>query len=185
MRTLLLSLFLVACGGDEAANHAPKAADHKTEAKKHDKADHKAEAKKEEPKKEEPKKVDFASMNEEEQRAYLLKEGKNVYLNSTLACKTCHMENGEGQKGVFPPLKGQKEHMGDCAKHAGIVLWGMSGKITVDGVDYDGTMTPQHTMLDDLQIAAVISYERNSWGNDYGFCSPEDVKKVRDAGPPK
>jgi cytochrome c oxidase subunit II len=39
-------------------------------------------------------------------------------------------------------------------------------------------MPPQPT-LNDLQIAAVISYERNSWGNNYGFCMPEDVKSAR------
>ncbi|MCB9691765.1 MAG: cytochrome c [Alphaproteobacteria bacterium] len=172
MRTLLLSTFLVACGGGEQP--APKPAEHHEEP---------APAPKAEPAPA-PAKPDFASMNEEEQHKFLMEEGKNVYENSTLACKTCHGDEGKGQQGVFPPLVGQKDHMGDCAKHAGIVLWGLQGKLTVDGVDYDSAMTPQHAMLDDLQIAAVISYERHSWGNDYGWCSPDDVKKVRDAGDP-
>lgn len=176
MRTLLLSAFLVACGGGETpkpdAHHEEP---HKEEAKK--------EAPKAEPKKEEPK-VDFAAMSEEEQHAFLMEKGKEVYDKSTLACTTCHGPEGKGTPGAFPPLVGQKDHMGDCAKHAGIVLWGLTGKITVDGTDYDGVMTPQHAMLDDLQVAAVISYERNSWGNDYGYCSPSDVKAVRDAGDP-
>lgn len=175
MRTLLLSVFLVACGGGETPKPEPKHEAPHAEPKK--------EEPKAEPKKEEPK-VDFASMSEEEQHKFLMEKGKEVYEKSTLACTTCHGAEGKGQPGVFPPLVGQKDHMGDCATHAGIVLWGLKGKITVDGTDYDSVMTPQNAMLDDLQIAAVMSYERNSWGNDYGYCGPEDVKKVRDAGDP-
>ena len=69
--------------------------------------------------------------------------------------------------------------MGDCATHAGIVVKGLTGEIEVNGVKYNGVMTPQGDMLNDLEIAAVISYERNAWGNDYGYCSPKDVKGVR------
>ena len=54
-----------------------------------------------------------------------------------------------------------------------------SGEIEVDGQKYNGVMTPQGDMLDDLQIAAVITYERLSWGNDYGACMPNDVKAAR------
>ena len=95
------------------------------------------------------------------------------------ACSTCHQENGEGTKGAFPPLKGQKDHMGDCATHAGLVIKGMTGEIEVDGVKYNGVMTPQGELLSDIEIAAVITYERNSWGNDYGDCSPADVAGAR------
>jgi len=124
---------------------------------------------------------DFASMSEEDQHAFLLKLGEEVYKSGAggIACMTCHMENGQGTPGAFPPLVGQKEHMGDCVKHAGIVIHGMTGELVVDGVTYNGVMTPQGDLLDDLKIAAVISYERNSWGNDYGFCKPEDVAKAR------
>jgi cytochrome c oxidase subunit 2 len=45
-------------------------------------------------------------------------------------------------------------------------------------VKYNGAMPPQAN-LSDLQIAAVITYERNSWGNDYGVCLPADVKAAR------
>lgn len=175
MRTLLLSAFLVACGGGETPAPKPEPAHEEP----------KAEPKKEEPKAE-PKKEeapDFAAMSEEEQHKFLMEKGKDVYLNSTLACKTCHGDEGKGQEGVFPPLVGQKDHMGDCVKHAGIVVHGMTGEIEVDGVKYNGAMTPQGAMLSDLEIAAVISYERQSWGNDYGFCGPDDVKKARENAP--
>ena len=113
-----------------------------------------------------------------------MKLGKEVYTsggNGGIACTTCHQENGEGTKGAFPPLKGQKDHMGDCAKHAGIVIDGMTGEIEVDGVKYNGVMTPQGDLLSDIEIAAVLTYERNSWGNEFGDCKPEDVAAARAA----
>ncbi|MCA9490382.1 MAG: hypothetical protein KC621_10670, partial [Myxococcales bacterium] len=73
----------------------------------------------------------------------------------------------------------QKDHMGDCAKHATYVIKGLTGPIEVDGVKYDSVMTAQGEMLNDLQIAAVLTFERHSWGNDYGDCAPEDVKGAR------
>ncbi len=162
----LISLGVVGCGGGE---EAPK-------------PDPKPEPAKEEPKPE-PKKKDFADMSEEEQHTHLMELGKEVYTNSSLACKTCHMDDGKGQEGVFPPLVGQKDHMGDCVKHAAIVIYGLNGEMEVDGVKYNGAMTPQGNMLSDMEIAAVTSYERNSWGNDYGWCSPDDVKKARENNP--
>lgn len=168
MRTLILTAFLVACGGETpppAEKPAPVAA--------------KPEPKKEEPKPEPKKEVDFASLDEAGQHKLLMEKGEQVYLKSTLACSTCHGAEGKGQSGVFPPLVGQKDHMGDCVKHAGIVINGLQGEIEVDGVKYNGVMIAQGAMLNDLEIAAVISYERNSWGNDYGWCTPDDVKKAR------
>lgn len=167
--TLVLLLGLVACGGgtptpEPAPAPAPAPAPEPAPAPA-------------------PVEKDFASMTEDEQHTMLMEKGKEVYLNSALACKTCHQEDGKGQAGVFPPLVGQKDHMGDCVKHAAIVIYGMSGELVVDGVTYNGVMTPQGTMLNDLEIAAVTSYERNSWGNDYGWCSPADAAAAREKNP--
>ncbi len=125
--------------------------------------------------------VDFGAMSEDDQHAYLMELGEKVYLTGDggLACTTCHQANGQGIANAFPPLVGQRDHMGDCETHAGIVLNGMSGELVVDGITYNGVMTPQKDMLSDLQIAAVVTYERNSWGNDYGDCSPSDVSAAR------
>ena len=91
---------------------------------------------------------------------------------------TCHMENGEGQAGVFPPLKGAGEFYGDCTQHAGYVLNGLMGEIEVLGVKYNGAM-PAQANLSDVEIAAVLTYERNSWGNDDGLCLPEVIAAAR------
>lgn len=125
--------------------------------------------------------VDLAAMSEEERHSYLMGLGEKVYLTGQggIACTTCHQATGQGVPGAFPPLVGQKEHMGDCVSHAGLVINGLTGEMVVDGVTYNGVMTPQGELLNDLQIAAVISYARNSWGNDYGFCAPDDVARAR------
>lgn len=127
------------------------------------------------------KDTDISAMSPEEQQAFLMKLGEKVYKTGDggLACITCHQENGKGMEGVYPPLVGQKEWMGDCKKHAGLVLNGLSGEIEVDGKKYNSVMVPQAAMLNDLQIAAVVSYTRQSWGNDYGFCMPADVAGAR------
>lgn len=176
MRHVLIALTLVACGGGEPAKH-------------------------EEPKKEAPtpppapptpppppadpinKTVDISTMSPEEQHTFKMKLGEKVYTTGDggIACSTCHGPEGKGTPPAFPPLVGQKDHMGDCAKHATFVIKGLSGPLKVDNVDYNGVMTPQGDLLNDLQIASVITFERNSWGNAFGDCSPDDVKNARAA----
>ena len=127
------------------------------------------------------KDTDISAMSDDEKKNFLMTYGAKVYNTGDggIACSTCHGPEGKGTPGAFPPLVGQKDHMGDCKKHAGIVINGMQGEIVVDGVTYNGIMTPQGQMLNDLQIAAVISYERMSWGNDFGLCMPADVAAAR------
>ena len=165
MHTLLFAL--LACGG-EAPKPAPKPA---PEAPKPAPP----------PVPEAPPEKSYDELADAEKHDFLMTKGKDVYLNSTLACQTCHGAEGAGQSGVFPPLVGQKDLMGDCVRHAAIVIYGLQGEMEVAGVKYNGNMTPQGAMLADTQIAAVITYERNSWGNDYGDCTPDDVKKARES----
>jgi mono/diheme cytochrome c family protein len=122
-------------------------------------------------------------MSEPDRQAFLMKLGEKVYKTGDggVACVTCHGPEGKGTPGAFPPLVGQKDHMKDCVTHAGYVLRGLTGEMVVDGVTYNGVMTPQADLLNDLQIAAVMSFERHSWGNDYGWCSPADVATARAA----
>lgn len=123
----------------------------------------------------------LAALPPEKQKEELMKMGQEIYEkggNGAIACTTCHQTNGQGVPASFPPLVGQKDFMGDCKKHAGYVIKGLTGEIEVAGVKYNGAM-PAQANLTDLQIAAVITYERNSWGNDYGVCLPADVKAAR------
>lgn len=127
------------------------------------------------------KDTDISAMSPEDKHAFLMKLGEKVYTTGDggIACSTCHGPEGKGTPGAFPPLVGQKDFMGDCKKHATFVIKGLTGPIEIDGQKYDSVMTPQGDLLNDLQIAAAITFERNSWGNAYGDCSPEDVKSAR------
>jgi len=126
---------------------------------------------------------DLTAMSEEDALAWLMEEGEKVYLTGgaqSAACVTCHQANGAGVAGAFPPLAGSMEFMGDCATHAGYVINGLNGEIVVQGVTYNAVM-PAQANLTDHEIAAVITYERKSWGNEGSHCMPAEVATVRAA----
>jgi mono/diheme cytochrome c family protein len=131
--------------------------------------------------------VDLSTLDDAGKLAALQKIGEAVYNNGGnggIACTTCHQPTGEGTPPAFPPLKGQKDWMGTCVHHAGLVVHGLTGEIEVGGVKYNGVM-PAQGNLSDLEIAAVITYVRTAWGNDFGPCFPEDVAKARTEPAPK
>ena len=109
-------------------------------------------------------------------QAALMERGEEVYV---ALCQTCHQENGMGVEGQYPPLSGSGEFYGDPAQHAGYIIHGLQGEIVVQGKTYNGAMPPQGGMLSDYDIAAVATYERNSWGNADGVVMPADVKAAR------
>ncbi|HEY1025262.1 MAG TPA: copper-containing nitrite reductase [Sphingobacteriaceae bacterium] len=103
-----------------------------------------------------------------------MEKGKILYENN---CAACHQQNGEGLAGAFPPLAESDYLMKREDKGAGIVINGLSGKITVNGKEYDGVM-PQMQLTDD-EIASILTYVRNSWGNKGGLVNAAEVKAVR------
>ncbi len=106
-----------------------------------------------------------------------IQAGERVF-NQT--CFACHQANGQGLPGVFPPLAKSDFLMADPERAIGIVLHGLQGPLTVNGQTYNQVMTPQN--LDDEQVANVLTFVMNSWGNSGEAISPDAVKKVRDAG---
>jgi len=104
-----------------------------------------------------------------------IKRGKEVY---TLNCQSCHAENGEGIEGVNPPVA-KAAYLKDAQKNIRIILNGQSGEITVNGKQYNAIMNPLN-YLDDKQIADVLNYIRNSWGNKYPIVTEPQVKAERD-----
>lgn len=96
----------------------------------------------------------------------LMAEGERVY-NAT--CAACHMPNGEGLKGVFPALKGSKMVKTDIPGHIDIVVNGKTGT----------AMQAFGKMLSLKEIAAVVTYERNAWGNNTkDIVQPKDVNAI-------
>ena len=78
-------------------------------------------------------------------------------------CMACHQSNGMGIAGAFPPLAKSDYLMADTKRSIDVMLNGLSGPITVNGTKYNGVM-PKMAMSDD-EIASVLTYIRNSWGN--------------------
>lgn len=103
--------------------------------------------------------------------------GEKVF-NQT--CFACHQANGQGLPGIFPPLAKSDYLMADPDRAISFVIHGKQGPIVVNGQTYNQIMTPQN--LDDEQIANVLTFVMNSWGNAGDVITPERVKKVRDAG---
>ncbi|MEQ1504447.1 MAG: cytochrome c [Myxococcota bacterium] len=112
----------------------------------------------------------------ETDEASLKAHGEQVY---GAICTTCHQADGKGTPGAFPPLAGSGSFYGDPKNHAKIIVNGLSGAITVQGVAFNGVMPPQGSALSDYDIAAVATFERLSWGNNDGIVLPEDVASVR------
>ncbi|MGH8714157.1 MAG: cytochrome c oxidase subunit II [Casimicrobiaceae bacterium] len=104
----------------------------------------------------------------------LVASGEKVY---TANCVACHQGNGKGLPPAFPPLDGSKVVTGPKEAHISTVLNGVTrdGKPTAM-VAWKGT-------LSDVEIAGVITYERNSWGNHTGEAiQPSEVAAMKAAG---
>jgi nitrite reductase (NO-forming) len=98
-------------------------------------------------------------------------------------CSVCHQANGAGLPGVFPPLAKSDYLVADPKRAIGVVLNGLTGKITVNGSEYNSVMPPM-TQLNDDEVANILSYVLNSFGNSAGRISTEDVTKYRAANKP-
>jgi mono/diheme cytochrome c family protein len=98
-------------------------------------------------------------------------------------CVICHMANGEGTPGAFPPLAGSEWVNGPAARPIAIVLHGLEGPITVKGATYASAMMPYGTNvpMSDAEVAAVLTYVRSSFGNSAPAVTEEEVAKVRAA----
>lgn len=110
----------------------------------------------------------------EKSMAQRMESGKMLYEGN---CAACHQKNGEGLTGAFPPLAKSDYLMARSDKGTGIILHGLSGKIKVNGVEYDGIM-PQMQLSND-EIASILTYVRNSWGNKGDLVTAAEVEKER------
>jgi nitrite reductase (NO-forming) len=93
-------------------------------------------------------------------------------------CSTCHQGNGEGLKGVFPPLAKSDYLAKDKMRAVEAQLHGLTGTVTVNGQAYNSVMPPM-TQLTDDEIANITTYVLNTWGNPGGRVTREEVAKRR------
>jgi glucose/arabinose dehydrogenase len=105
----------------------------------------------------------------------MLGEGAQLYGRY---CASCHQANGKGDGTRFPPLAGSEWVTGDKKRLIQVVVHGLSGPITVNGVGYNEAM-PANGYLNDRQLAAILSYIRKSWGNDAGFITTNEIPRNR------
>jgi len=104
-----------------------------------------------------------------------MERGKKVY---TLYCVACHQVDGGGVPGLNPPLEKASHVLGSKTTLIRIILKGMNTHEEIDGETYSNIMAP-HDHLSDQQIADVLTYIRNSFGNKAVAVTPGDVKYVR------
>lgn len=101
-------------------------------------------------------------------------------VNYETFCLPCHQPHGLGQEGLAPPLVGSEWVAWSEDRVIRIVLHGLRGPIKVKGQPFELDM-PALGVLDDEQIATVLTYVRNEWGHAYSPISTNAVKRVRDA----
>jgi nitrite reductase (NO-forming)/hydroxylamine reductase len=104
-----------------------------------------------------------------------IKRGEALY---TKYCSGCHQATGQGMAGAFPPLAKSDYLTKDPQKAIEVVLKGLSGKITVNGVDYNNVM-PNFSYMKDREVADVLNYVLNSWGNAGGGIAVGAVTAAR------
>jgi len=103
-------------------------------------------------------------------------KGQALFIST---CAACHQASGEGLPGVFPPLKGNAAvNDANPTMHIHAILHGLQGA-NVGGIVYPSPMPPFATTLSDADIAAIINYERSSWGNHGAPVTNEQVAAER------
>jgi cytochrome c oxidase subunit 2 len=117
------------------------------------------------------KKTQVAAIRELTKKTFtkdeLMAQGEEAYNRS---CAACHMVNGEGVPGVFPSMIGSAVTTGDISKHLDVVVNGVAGT----------AMQAFGGQLSEVDLAAIITYERNAWGNDTDdVVQPIDILKFK------
>lgn len=110
----------------------------------------------------------------------MMVHGEKVYLEN---CAACHQANGRGLPGAFPPLAGsdylERELQRNRSEVVATALFGLSGPITVNEVEYNGVM-PSMGHLADEDLAAALTYVFRAWGNDFAAVSVAEVAAIRE-----
>lgn len=114
-------------------------------------------------------KITEAPKNIEEMMA----QGEKIYKTK---CIICHMPDGKGVTGTFPPLANADYLLEDKVRAVEQVLNGSNEKMVVNGVEYHTPMPPQVDTRE--EAVAVINYVLNSFGNEGGYVTLEEVKDI-------
>jgi mono/diheme cytochrome c family protein len=100
--------------------------------------------------------------------------GKELYISY---CLSCHMDEGQGVEGAYPPLAKADYLMADKKRSIQQILYGAEGEMKVNGKTYNQPMPAVD--LKDEEVSDVLNYVRNSFGNKGDAITPQDVKGAR------
>ena len=98
-----------------------------------------------------------------------LLDGQEIYEDF---CAQCHLEDGKGVKGIYPPLA-KSDFLKDINRTISSIKYGLKGPIIVNGEKYNSIMVSQG--LDDEEISDVVNYILNSWGNSSDEIITEEI----------
>jgi glucose/arabinose dehydrogenase/cytochrome c553 len=94
-------------------------------------------------------------------------------------CATCHQRNGKGDNSRYPPLSGSEFVKGDKDALIKIVLYGLQGRVKINGRTWDGVMPAHAVVLDDHAVASILTYVRKRFGDNSSDVSSIEVAKNR------
>jgi nitrite reductase (NO-forming) len=103
-----------------------------------------------------------------------IKFGKETYMS---VCQSCHMADGSGLEGAFPPVADSDYLQENPMRGVNAVVHGLTGEITVNGETYNGVMPRQR--LSNEEVANVITYLLNNFENGGGKVTPQEVEQIR------
>lgn len=129
----------------------------------------------ENPKENEPDIYEGLDMRTKTRLRQYMVQGKGLY---QLHCQNCHGESGEGLGKLIPPLAKADYLMENIPRAICVTKNGVKGEIVVNGIKYNQEM-PANNQLRDLEIAEIITYITNTWGNKAGLMEVKTVEKIR------
>ena len=120
--------------------------------------------------------VSLSFTNKYEEKSTELSDGKETY---ETFCVACHQADGKGQIGINPPLVGSDWVKGDKTKLIKTVMFGLTEPIEVNGIKYTNAM-PSFDYIEDNELASLLTFVRNKFGEMPDSVTVAEVKSVRD-----
>ena len=118
--------------------------------------------------------VQFISLQQKKPIEQSIADGEEIYQDF---CLQCHLSNGEGVSGIYPPLANSDYLFDDIDRSIRNIKYGLSGPIIVNDEKYNAVML--NNGLDDEEISDVMNYILNSWGNKTNeMITKERVAKI-------
>lgn len=118
--------------------------------------------------------VQFISLQQKKPIEQSIADGEEIYQDF---CLQCHLSNGEGVSGIYPPLANSDYLFDDIDRSIRNIKYGLSGPIIVNDEEYNAVML--NNGLDDEEISDVMNYILNSWGNKTNeIITKERVAKI-------